>query len=111
LAEEVLQEFSKKHPTADQLRERLTTIRDGWEELWADVGTTLRPPGRIRNILSAAGAPVDMGGLGLESGHLRRAVSAAREIRNRFTVLDLAADLGVLLSRAEDVLKASGCLV
>ena len=111
LAEEVLQEFSKKHPTSDQLRERLTMIKDGWEELWADVGTTLRPPERIRKILAAAGAPVDMEGLGLDPGHLRRAFSAAREIRNRYTVLDLAADLGVLLTRAEDVLLASGCLV
>jgi glycerol-1-phosphate dehydrogenase [NAD(P)+] len=110
LAEEVLEEFSKKHPTADQLRERLAMIKDGWEELWADVGTTLRPPERVRNILSAAGAPVDMGGLGLGSGHLRRAFSAAREIRNRYTVLDLAADLGVLESRSGSVLQASGCL-
>jgi len=52
-----------------------------------------------------------MGELGLESGHLRRAFLAAREIRNRYTVLDLAADLGVLGSRAESVLQASGCLV
>ena len=109
-AEEVWEEFSKKHPTAEQLRAELCAIRDGWGELWADVGTTLRPPDRIRKILAAAGAPVDMGGLGLESGHLRRAFLTAREIRNRFTVLDLAADLGVLESRAGGVLQASGCL-
>lgn len=110
LAEEVLQEFEKKHPTADQLRERLTMIREGWEQLWADVGQTLRPPAQIIKILSAAGAAVTMGDLGLESGHLRRAFLAAREIRNRYTVLDLAADLGVLESRAGQVLQASGCL-
>jgi len=109
-AEEVWREFSKKYPTAERLRRELTAIREGWEELWTDVGTTLRPPERIRNILTAAGAPVTMGGLGLESGHLRRAFSAAREIRNRFTVLDLAADLGVLESRAGQLLQASGCL-
>jgi len=109
-AEEVWQEFSKKHPTAERLRGELTAIREGWDELWAHVGATLRPPGRIRKILHAAGAPVTVGGLGLESGHLRRAFSAAREIRNRFTVLDLAADLGVLESRSGSVLKASGCL-
>jgi glycerol-1-phosphate dehydrogenase [NAD(P)+] len=109
-AEEVWREFSQKHPTAEQLRAELTAIREGWEDLWADVGTTLRPPERIRNILTAAGAPVTMGGLGLESGHLRRAFSSAREIRNRFTVLDLAADLGVLESRSGSVLQASGCL-
>ena len=109
-AEEVLREFSKKHPTAEQLRRELTAIRDGWEELWANVGQTLRPPARIRKILSGAGAAVTMGELGLESGHLRRAFSAAREIRNRYTVLDLAADLGVLESRAADLLQDSGCL-
>jgi glycerol-1-phosphate dehydrogenase [NAD(P)+] len=111
LAEEVLQEFEKKHPTADQLRERLIGIREGWADLWAEVGQTLRPPAQIKNILSAAGAAVTMGDLGLESGHLQRAFLAAREIRNRYTVLDLAADLGVLESRAGQVLQATGCLI
>jgi glycerol-1-phosphate dehydrogenase [NAD(P)+] len=109
-AEEILREFSKKHPTAGQLEKELTGIRDGWEEFWADVGQTLRPPARIRKILSGGGAAVTMGELGLESRHLRRAFSAAREIRNRYTILDLAADLGVLESRADDLLQASGCL-
>ena len=52
-----------------------------------------------------------MRGLGLESRHLYRAFSDAREIRNRYTVLDLAANLGVLTGRAESVLQASGCLL
>lgn len=109
-AEEVWREYSKKHPSAKQLRRELTAVRDGWEELWADVGRSLRPAARIREILASAGAPVTMGGLGLGPGHLRRAFTVAREIRNRYTVLDLAADLGVLDSRADDVLRASGCL-
>jgi glycerol-1-phosphate dehydrogenase [NAD(P)+] len=109
-ADEVWREFSKKHPTAEQLRRELTGIRDGWKDLWDDVGQTLRTPARTRKILKSAGAAVTVGELGLESGHLRRAFSAAREIRNRYTVLDLAADLGVLENRAGSVLKASGCL-
>jgi glycerol-1-phosphate dehydrogenase [NAD(P)+] len=109
-SEEILREFSKKHPTAEQLGKELTGIRDGWEELWADVGQTLRPSARIRKILSGAGAAVTMGELGLEAEHLRRAFPAAREIRNRYTVLDFAADLGVLESRADYLLQASGCL-
>jgi glycerol-1-phosphate dehydrogenase [NAD(P)+] len=109
-AEEVWREYSKKHPSAEQLRRELAVIRDGWGDLWADIGGSLRPAARIRKILSSAGAPVTMGGLGLEPGHLRRAFLAAREIRNRYTVLDLAADLGVLESRAGEVLQASGCL-
>jgi glycerol-1-phosphate dehydrogenase [NAD(P)+] len=109
-AEEVWREYSQKHPTSQRLRQELTVIRDGWEKLWADVGGSLRPAGRIRKILSSAGAPVTVGGLGLGPDHLRRAFTAAREIRNRYTVLDLAADLGVLESRAGEVLQASGCL-
>jgi len=109
-AGEVAREFSKKLLDADELRDELGRIIGGWDELWAELQKTLRPSSEVRAILSAAGAPVSMKELGLTPGHLQRAYPAAREIRGRFTVLDLAAELGVLDSLSAEVLDRSACL-
>jgi glycerol-1-phosphate dehydrogenase [NAD(P)+] len=85
-------------------------VRDGWGDLWSSLGQVLRPGSRVRQILNAAGAPTSVSQLGLTPDHLRRSFVAAREIRGRFTVLDLAAELGLLEALREDVLASSGCL-
>lgn len=93
-----------------QLRRELEHLLSGWDEMWQMLADTMRSPERVRTILSAGGAPTTMSALGLEAAHLRSAFLAARQIRSRFTVLDLAAELGLLESLSEEVLAASGCL-
>ncbi len=110
-ADEVLAECLSKHVDGPALVAELEAVRDGWGRLWDGLDDVLRPAERIREILTAAGAPVTVAGLGLTAEHLRRAFTAAREIRGRFTVLDLAFDLGVLESLRDDVLDRSGCLI
>ncbi|MBW1871569.1 MAG: sn-glycerol-1-phosphate dehydrogenase [Deltaproteobacteria bacterium] len=109
-AEEVFKEYKKKHLEPEQLRRELGRIVDGWDDLWAEIGQSLRPGAKVRSILAAARAPVSVSQLGLSPGHLRRAFVAAREIRGRYTVLDLAADLQILDTAGEAVLQASGFL-
>ncbi len=103
-------ELQAKTPGNEQLRRELDRLLSGWDELWRFLGDTMRPPERIRSILAAGGAPVTMSGLGLDADHLRGAFLAARQIRSRFTVLDLAAELGLLESLRDAVLAESGCL-
>jgi glycerol-1-phosphate dehydrogenase [NAD(P)+] len=109
-ADGVRAEYFSKHVEGDELRRELERVRDGWEDLWAHLGEVLRPGGRVRGILEAAGAPTTVSELGLTPDHLRRSFVAAREIRGRFTVLDLAAELGLLEKLREEVLDSSGCL-
>ncbi len=109
-AAEIAPEFFAKRLTDTELRAELFAIRDGWDDLWSNLGQVLRPAARIRSILKAGGAPVTVQQLGLSPDHLRRSFVAAREIRGRFSVLDFAADLGVLESVADEVLRRSGCL-
>jgi glycerol-1-phosphate dehydrogenase [NAD(P)+] len=54
------------------------------------------PTARLREALVAAGAPTTGVDLGLPSGFYRTAVRHAREIRDRYSILDLADDAGVL---------------
>lgn len=110
LADEVEPEFLAKRLSDQALRVELETIRDDWARLWGWLGDVLRPADGIRSILTAARAPTTMGALGLSADHLRRSLIRAREIRGRFTVLDFAADLGLLEPLADEVLARSGCL-
>jgi len=109
-AAEVAAEYLAKHKEGRALAEELELVRDGWAELWRHLGEVLRPGARVREILAAAGAPTTVSQIGLTPGHLRRALLASREIRGRFTVLDLAAELGLLATLADDVLSSSGCM-
>ena len=110
LADQVEAEFFAKHLPGEDLRRELDSIVKGWDELWAVLADVLRPADKVRGILRAAGAPIRMEDLGLSDEHLRRSFLAAREIRGRFTVLDFAADLGLLEQLAPRVLSRSGCL-
>jgi glycerol-1-phosphate dehydrogenase [NAD(P)+] len=68
--------------------------------VWPPMGARLRevmlPTARLREALVAAGAPTTGVDLGLPSGFYRTAVRHAREIRDRYSILDLADDAGVL---------------
>ena len=108
--EEVAREFFFKHLQERDYRAEIDHLRSGWEDIWEGLFDVLRPAARVREILDAAGAPVNVRDLGLTADHLRRGYLAARDIRGRFTVLDLAADLCMLESSSEEVLASSGCL-
>lgn len=108
--EEVAKEFESKRLDNVELEKELVWICNHWDNLWEKLNPVLRSAKQIRSILKAAKAPVTVRGLGLSKEHLQRAYIAAREIRGRFTVLDFAADLGMLDRSKDSVLQASGCL-
>ena len=78
-------------------------------ENWSAISAGLRErnvpsPSYFRKILNTIGAPCQFEDFGLTRQDVRRTVAIAKDIRDRFTVLDLATDLGLLPDRAEDVL-------
>ena len=107
---EVLEQCLRKRLSDEQLRAELEELLGGWSGIWQSLGDTLRPPSLIRARLQAAGAPVTLGQLGVKPEQIRETYLAAREIRDRFTVLDLAHDLGVLGQFRDEVLERSRCL-
>jgi glycerol-1-phosphate dehydrogenase [NAD(P)+] len=78
---------------ADALNAKLA---DEWPDVSRKLQAAMLPLERLQAALVAAGAPLTAEDLGLDPSLYREAVLHAREIRNRFTILDLAADSGLL---------------
>jgi glycerol-1-phosphate dehydrogenase [NAD(P)+] len=67
-----------------------------WPDVQRRVGAVACPAARLRDVLRRAGAPATPEALGWPRDFFREAVRHAREIRRRWTFLDLAADAGLL---------------
>jgi glycerol-1-phosphate dehydrogenase [NAD(P)+] len=78
---------------ADALTRRLAA---DWEGIRSRLRSVTRPAAELRAALGRAGAPVTPEALGWPRAFFREAVLHAREIRSRWTFLDLAADAGRL---------------
>jgi glycerol-1-phosphate dehydrogenase [NAD(P)+] len=94
-------EFSRKRLTpagADAANARLTA---SWDKIRAQLGAVTRPAEFLRDVLRRAGAPTTAEELGWPRAFYLTAVRQAREIRNRYTFLDLAADSGRLEPAAD----------
>jgi len=68
----------------------------------AEIERTLAVGAKVRHALSAAGAPIRASELGIGSAELGAAIRYGRLIRNRYTVLDVAAELGLLDDFADE---------
>jgi len=71
-------------------------IARDWDAIRARLGAVLRPVSELEAVLARAGAPRRPEDLHWPPGFYREAVRHAREIRDRYTFLDLAADSGML---------------
>jgi glycerol-1-phosphate dehydrogenase [NAD(P)+] len=93
--------FSRKAmdgPGAAALNARLAKQ---WPEIRMALKGAMRPSVEMARALTAAGAPVRPRDIHLPEAFYRQAVRHAREIRDRYTFLDLAAESGRLDSLAE----------
>lgn len=67
-----------------------------WPELRAELKSAMLSPAQMKQTLAAAGGPTTATELGLPRDIWRKAMKHAREIRNRWSFLDLADDAGLL---------------
>lgn len=87
-------EMRAKRAALKAMREKIPAA---WEKLGREVFPLVPGPGETVGALDAAGCPTETAGLGLEDPEIAlRAISLARFIRRRVTVLDLAAETGLL---------------
>lgn len=103
-------ESKAKHPSRDMLKTRLEAVLGGWDALWTDLGSWLKDPKSLRSVLDAAGAPASARALGIPEAELREAYRIARDIRTRYSVLDLAYELTLLDPLEAPVLEDSGVI-
>ncbi|HET9557353.1 MAG TPA: sn-glycerol-1-phosphate dehydrogenase, partial [Actinomycetota bacterium] len=107
LAAAAVTESLAKHVDADRLARRLALLRDRWPALRGRLATQLLPAARLAGMLAAAGCPTGPSELGLDRAAFKATYARARMIRRRYTVLDLAAETG-LLDECVDELFAPG---
>src|SRR5690606_30739669 len=89
-------ELAAKALDADAAEAINARIAESWDAIREAIAAVLRPAETLAGTLAAAGAPTRAAELGWGAGLYREAVLRARQIRSRFTFLDLAADGGAL---------------
>lgn len=89
-------EFAEKRLTAGRADELNHEIASNWQSFVAQLYEISLPSSKILETLSAAGGPTTPEAIHLDRPFYERALTHAREIRNRYTALDLAAASGRL---------------
>jgi glycerol-1-phosphate dehydrogenase [NAD(P)+] len=103
-AAEVRKAFFEKYMAWDAKRAELEEIIENWDSLWEVLDPFLRPIGPVERALKQSGSAVDFPGLGKSRDDAVDTLLNARYIRGRYTILDLAADLGILEEAASNIL-------
>ncbi len=103
LLDRVLEESRAKHLEPEALRARLDSVRAGWPRLHQRIRRQLLPSASLRLWLEQAGCPTTPQALGLTPLRTAATALAAQMIRERYTILDLAAETGRLAGLAADL--------
>ena len=108
VAKECAVEWRKKaftRESADAFNEKIEVI---WPELRGELQAFTIPVSEMHALLEAAGGPKTSEELGLDQNFYREAVLHNREMRNRFSFVDIAADSGLLAGFAKnEILRAN----
>ncbi len=89
-------EAKKKSFDKDQASAFNQTLERIWPELCAELKAMMLDPDEIASIIASAGGPTTATELGLPRNIWRKAMKHARDVRNRWSFLDLADDAGLL---------------
>jgi len=98
LGEACWQEFKAKSMDVHTAGDLQSILDARWAEVRRQLNSVCRPSAELRTALEQAGCPLRPSDLGWPEPFYRDAVVHSREIRNRYTFLDLAGDAGLLKS-------------
>ena len=93
--EEYLDICRVKHLEKEQLKRKLAGIKERWPELKKRVRERLPEYRNVRRILEAANCPVKPEDINLDRKDAIAAYRTSQCMRNRYTILDLAYELGI----------------
>jgi glycerol-1-phosphate dehydrogenase [NAD(P)+] len=96
LSESVLGHAKAGYPDRETLRTRMATLKAQWSTIMGELEGSLRDPDAIEAELRSAGGPVRFKDLGVDEERAFRSVAHSRDIRSRYTILDLVWELGYL---------------
>jgi glycerol-1-phosphate dehydrogenase [NAD(P)+] len=89
-------EYAQKRLDGDRAKKLNQRLADSWGRVRESISKVIVPARVLGEVLKRAGAPTSVEHLGWPRPFYLTAVKQAREIRNRYTFLDLAADSGKL---------------
>ena len=95
LAANAVAESLAKYITPQQLGERLRLLGERWPQLREQLAAQLLPAHKLRQLLDKAGCPTNPAEIGVSPAQLEESYAQARTIRARYTVLDLAYEVGL----------------
>lgn len=89
------QEFAKKRLSEESAGALNELLERNWTQIAEEIAEISLPANALCEIMTKMGGPTEFEDLGISLAFYRDAVVHAREIRDRFTFLDLAADGGL----------------
>ena len=98
----------KKYLPDQAYVEHIRSILSGWEALWAAVDPYIPTLESIRQPLTRAGVPLTLDSIQRTPQEGIEALLHGSRYRLRYTILDLAWELGVFPSAAEEILAQAG---
>lgn len=104
-AGDVRSQYFQKYMTWPEKKKELERILDDWDGLWSELAPFIRPPGPVERALRESGSAYRYSDLGLSRDEAVDTLIHARLIRWRYTILDLAAELGVLEEAAQKLIS------
>jgi glycerol-1-phosphate dehydrogenase [NAD(P)+] len=103
-AKGVNEEYFKKHLSWKDKRLELEGILDRWDSMWSELSRYIRPVEPVKEALSKSGAAVTYAHLGKSREEVADSLLNAPFIRSRYSILDLANDLGIMQTAVEKIL-------
>ncbi len=107
-AQQIAQTATSKYATGDQLRRQLARVVSKPDRAWAQLEPLFTPGQQLKELFSKAGLPRMVRECGISPEEATCAYRFASRLRDRYTVLDLAYDLGLLDELCEEVFTEAG---
>lgn len=92
---QALSEVRAKYVDKGQVQRRIDHVKEIWPDLSGRLREQVIPLTTLRALLKRAGCPTEPEQIGLSRAEYARSFFAARQIRRRYTVLDLVHELGL----------------
>jgi len=88
-----------------KILKRVETARDKWEEITDTVRNSVPSASKVKEILKTLGAPISPVQIGIDEETFFNSIMLAKEIRPRYSILQLLYDLGLLQEFAVKLIK------
>jgi glycerol-1-phosphate dehydrogenase [NAD(P)+] len=108
MVENAIKESRAKFSLPDDLAEWMELIREQWPSLKVKLEKQLMKAVELRERLQSAGCATKPEEIGLTRQQLKESYFLARSIRRRYTVLDMAAEAGLLTDCVEELFARRG---